>query len=142
MIISCRLHLNSEREEEGKDQHRWCLFMGLIYSSTLYSEIVNNQNIVEAGHLGGSVVEHLPFGSGHDPGALGSSPTSGSPQGACSSFCLCLCLSFCVSHKLNKILKKKHKKNYRGELTTQNLRFYVYLVCRMTGFSDHSKSYS
>lgn len=27
------------------------------------------------------------LGSGHDPGILGSSPTSGSPQGACFSLC-------------------------------------------------------
>ena len=32
------------------------------------------------------------FGSGHDPGVLGSGPTSGSPWGAC--FCLSLCLSW------------------------------------------------
>ena len=35
------------------------------------------------------------FGSGHDPGVLGSSPTSGSMQGAC--FYLSLCLYLCVS---------------------------------------------
>ena len=33
------------------------------------------------------------FSSGHYPGVLGSSPTSGSSQGACFSFCLYLCLS-------------------------------------------------
>ena len=39
-----------------------------------------------------------PFGSGRDPGVLGSSPISGSPQGACFSFCLCfLPLSVCLS---------------------------------------------
>ena len=39
------------------------------------------------------------FGSGHDPAVQGSSPASGSPQGACFSLCLCLCLSLCVSHE-------------------------------------------
>ena len=48
--------------------------------------------------LDGSVVEGSAFGSGHDPGLLGSSPTSGSPQGICLSLCLCLCLSICISH--------------------------------------------
>ena len=33
------------------------------------------------------------FGSGHDPRGLGSSPTWGTPQGACFSLCLCLYLS-------------------------------------------------
>ena len=33
------------------------------------------------------------FGSGHDPGVLGLSPTPGSLHGACFSLCLCLCLS-------------------------------------------------
>ena len=41
------------------------------------------------------------FGSGRDPGVLGSSPTSGFLQGACFSLCLCLCLSVCVS-SINK----------------------------------------
>uniref|UniRef100_A0A8C0TYY9 CXADR Ig-like cell adhesion molecule n=1 Tax=Canis lupus familiaris TaxID=9615 RepID=A0A8C0TYY9_CANLF len=48
------------------------------------------------GCLGGSVVEHLPFSSGHDPGVLQSSPISGSQQEACSSS---LCLSLCISHE-------------------------------------------
>ena len=41
------------------------------------------------------------FDSGHDPGVLGSSPASGSPQRACFSLCLCVCLSLslCVSHE-------------------------------------------
>ena len=42
------------------------------------------------------------FSPGHDPGAPGSSPTSGSLHGGCfSSLCLCLCfsLSLCVSHE-------------------------------------------
>ena len=33
------------------------------------------------------------FGSGHDPGVLGSIPASGYLQGACFSLCLCFCLS-------------------------------------------------
>ena len=37
------------------------------------------------------------FGSGCDPGVLGSSPTSGFLYGACFSLCLCLCLSLSVS---------------------------------------------
>ena len=37
------------------------------------------------------------FGSGHDPGVLGSSPTWGSLHGACFSLCLCLCLSLSMS---------------------------------------------
>ena len=39
------------------------------------------------------------FGSGHDPGILGSSPASGSFYGACFSLCLCLRLSLWVSHE-------------------------------------------
>ena len=47
------------------------------------------------------------FGSGRDPGVLGSSATSGFSPGASFSFCLCICLSLCVSHEsINKILKK------------------------------------
>ena len=46
------------------------------------------------------------FGSGHDPGVLGSRSASGSLQGTCFSLYLCVCLS--VSHEqINKILKKK-----------------------------------
>ncbi|CAD7685708.1 unnamed protein product [Nyctereutes procyonoides] len=39
------------------------------------------------------------FSPGHDPGDLGSSPTSGSLRGVCFSLCLCLCLSLslCLS---------------------------------------------
>ena len=37
------------------------------------------------------------FGSGYDPGVLGSSPTSGSRHGACFSLFLCLCLSLSPS---------------------------------------------
>ena len=40
------------------------------------------------------------LGSGRNPGALGSSPTSGSLQGACFSLCLCLCLSLSLSLSL------------------------------------------
>ena len=42
------------------------------------------------------------FGPGRDPGDPGSSPTSGSPRGACFSLCLCCVsasLSLCVSHE-------------------------------------------
>ena len=39
------------------------------------------------------------FGSGHDPGIWGWSPTSGSLRGACFSLCLYLCLSVCVSRE-------------------------------------------
>ena len=39
------------------------------------------------------------FSSGHDPGVLGSSLTSGSLRGSCFSFCLCLCLSLYVFHE-------------------------------------------
>ena len=39
------------------------------------------------------------FSSGRDPGVLGSSPPSGSLQGACFSLCLCLFLSLSVSHE-------------------------------------------
>ena len=47
------------------------------------------------------------FGSGHDPGVLGSSPASGSLQGTRFSLSLCLCLSLCVSHEWIKSLKRK-----------------------------------
>ena len=57
------------------------------------------------------------FGSGHDPGVLGSSPTSASPGGDCSSLCLCLCFSLCVSHEpINKILKKKLSQLMGGKI--------------------------
>ena len=52
---------------------------------------INNDN---KGHLGGSMVEHRPS---TQVVILGSSPTSGSPQGVCFSLCLCLCLSLCFS---------------------------------------------
>ena len=41
------------------------------------------------------------FGPEHDPGVPGSSPTSGSRQGACFSLCLCLCLSLSLSLSLS-----------------------------------------
>ena len=37
------------------------------------------------------------FGSGRDPGVLGSGPTSGSLHGACFYLCLSLLLSLCLS---------------------------------------------
>ena len=55
---------------------------------------------LDPGDLGGLVVKQASaFGSGHDPGVLGSSPTSGSPQVVCLSFHLhlCFCLSLCIS---------------------------------------------
>ena len=50
------------------------------------------------GHLGGSSGWASAFGSGCDPGVLGSSPTSGSLRGACFFLCLCLCFFLCVFH--------------------------------------------
>ena len=83
---------------------------------------------VPKGLLGGSVVEHLfAFGSGHDLRVLGSSPTSGSPQGACLSLCLCLCLSLCVSQEqINKIFKNKNK------VPESTLKFSVWKLGCMT----------
>ena len=64
------------------------------------------------------MVERLT-GSGRDPGVPGSSPTSGSLQGACFSLCLCLCasLSLCVSlmNKKIKYLKNIYMKEGRNE---------------------------
>ena len=51
------------------------------------------ERIIGRGHLGGSVVEHLPSAQMDEPQVLGSSPTSGSLQGAYFSLCLYLCLS-------------------------------------------------
>ena len=51
------------------------------------------------GHLSGSVVEHLPSRSGHDPRVLGLRPTSG------FSLRLCLCLSVSLMNKEIKSLK-------------------------------------
>ena len=48
------------------------------------------------------------FGSGYDPGVLGSSPALGSPWGACFSLCLSLCLSW-----INKIFLKRWWKKKR-----------------------------
>ena len=45
------------------------------------------------------------FGSGHDPGVLGSSPTLGSLCGACFCLCLCLCPFLCLSWIKIKSLK-------------------------------------
>ena len=42
------------------------------------------------------------IGSGRDPGVLGSSSTSGSPQGAWFSLCLCPCLSSLCVPLMNK----------------------------------------
>ena len=50
------------------------------------------------------------FSSGCDPGVLGSSPTLGSPQGACFSLWLCLYLSLCLSW-----INKKYFKNFWRE---------------------------
>ena len=52
-----------------------------------------------SGHLGGSVVERLPLAQVVILEVLGSSPASGSPQGAYFSLSLCLCLSLCVSYE-------------------------------------------
>ena len=59
------------------------------------------------------------FLSGCDPGVLGSSPTSGSLQGAYFSFCFCLCLSLCVSSlwgPLTFMLFMEKKKGQTGDL--------------------------
>ena len=47
------------------------------------------------------------FSPGPDPRDLGSSPTSGSLQGACFSLCLCLCLSLSLSLSLSVTIIKK-----------------------------------
>ena len=44
------------------------------------------------------------FGTRHDPGVLGSSPMSGSPQGACFSLCLCLCCPQTVDSTARQLL--------------------------------------
>ena len=48
------------------------------------------------------------FSPGRDPGVLGSSPASGSLQGACFSLYLGLCLSLCLS-LMNKYIKSLKK---------------------------------
>ena len=60
-----------------------------------FNHCVLHETCCFQGRPGGSV-EHLPWAQGMPPGP-GSSPASGSPQGACFSFCLGLCLSLWVS---------------------------------------------
>ena len=57
-------------------------------------------NLLEMQNLGDPWVAQrfsATFSPGHDPGGLGSSPTSGSLHGACFSLCLCLCFSLSLS---------------------------------------------
>ena len=63
-------------------------------------------------------------GSGLDPGVLGSSPTSGSPQGACFSLCLCLCLSLCVSGINKKDIRKYLIVEYNGIIPLKKWEIY------------------
>ena len=55
--------------------------------------------VKNVGVPGWFVAEHLPSAQVVIPGVLGSSPTSGSPQGACFFLCLFLCLCLSVSHE-------------------------------------------
>ena len=87
-----------------KNQNLNALFAGtllFISSQPLHYEFILGYmelllNFYVLGHLGGSVVEHLPSAQVM---ILGSSPASGSLQGTCFSLCLCLCLSLYVSHE-------------------------------------------
>ena len=73
--------------------------MEINNSSTTFKKISKLKYIKPnyEGLWGVSAVEHLPLaqgmilGSGHDPGVLGSSTTTGSLHGACVSLCLWLC---------------------------------------------------
>ena len=55
----------------------------------------HEQKMVRVGHLGGSVVEHLPLAQGVTQGSWDQMSPWGSLQGAC--FSLCLYLPLCVS---------------------------------------------
>ena len=76
-----------------------CMGPGLSQGESISgTEAITTAEVLGWGHLGGSVVEQAStFGPGRDTGVLGSSPISGSLQGACFSLCLCLCLSLSLS---------------------------------------------
>ena len=76
---------------------------GVAVEAEVQLEHKDRLKSVWLGRLGGSVVERLPSAQGIDPRVLGSSPASGSLQGACFSLCLCLCLSLCVSLVTNRV---------------------------------------
>ena len=63
----------------------------------MHSVVTTVKDTALQGHLGGSVVDHLPLAQVLISGVLGSGPVSGSLHGDCFSLCLGLCLSFCVS---------------------------------------------
>ena len=67
-----------------------------VAKSVVYAQIgiLNGNKKGTPGWLSGCA---SAFGSGRDPGVLGSSPTLGSLHGACFSLCLCLCLSLSLS---------------------------------------------
>ena len=76
-------------ENLDHEDHSQCpIFSYHFPGLTIYIQKKRNQ-----GCLGGSAVEHLPFGSGRDAGVLGSSPTSGFQHRVCFSLCLSLPLS-------------------------------------------------
>ena len=78
------------------------------------------------GHLGGSVVEHLPLAQGviSEPGW---SPTLGSLWGACFSLCLPLFLPLCVSHE-SKFFLKKSLKAHKCLLIKFNHHFFIHVL--------------
>ena len=79
-----------------------CYFICLFFPTTSYFHIKNFLRFFRwEGHLGGSEVEHLPWAQVVILGQ-GSSPTSGSLQGACFSLLpVSLPLSLCLS-RVNK----------------------------------------
>ena len=73
-----------------------------VIPPSMFQQIPFLFELAIVGPPGGSAVEQLSaFGSGRDPGVLGSSPTSGCLRGACSCFslCLCFCLFLPVCHE-------------------------------------------
>ena len=76
------------------------LQLSILFCECLEIHVVTfkNQSLGIPGWLSGLAPV---FGPERDPGAPGSSPTSGSRHGACLSLCLCLCLSLSpyVYHK-------------------------------------------
>ena len=99
------------------------LFFPNMKTSKCYLPVVIFSSKPFRGHLGISGWASA-FGSGCDPGVLGSSPASGYTQGACFSLCLCLCLSVCVSHE-------KNNKSF--------LKRYIFIECNIIQLQEGMK---
>ena len=93
--LKITVHQKAQLRKEIDKTTNWLKKLSQYISEMdFYPEYVKNFH--NSGLLGGSVIERLPLAQGMIL-VRGSSPSLGSPEGACFSLFLCLCLSLCLS---------------------------------------------